>query len=33
VFLREITTAWFKVVEQMPNLQERVDHVLTQQVF
>ncbi len=34
VFLREITHRLVQgLAEQMPNLQERVDHVLTQQVF
>ena len=34
VFLREITTRLVKgLAEQMPDLQERVNHILTQQVF
>lgn len=34
VFLREITTRLIAgLAEQMPNLQERVDHILTKQVF
>src|SRR5580700_8324976 len=34
VFLREITTRLTKgLAEQMPDLEERVDHILTRQVF
>ncbi|MFX8090627.1 hypothetical protein ABTK75_20125, partial [Acinetobacter baumannii] len=34
VFLREITNRLVKgLAEQMPDLQERVNHILTQQVF